>query len=202
MTSPWVGGCEPSLFFASACAASASRLIVPSRRSHCAARSAMARVAWSRRPACYLVENLPALLGRLTSPACSSTTRCLETAWREKDTRPASQLALTSPLLTRRSSTRRRDGSAMADHSSSSACAVIPIGASRATRRGGPGTRPSRPGARRHNVLSPRRARRAARGRFRLPGDGSARALGRQRELDQHRVAGHWFLPAGMVPAE
>ena len=42
---------EPSLFLACACAVSASRLIVASRRSHRAARSAMARVAWSRRPA-------------------------------------------------------------------------------------------------------------------------------------------------------
>jgi hypothetical protein len=27
-------------------------------------------------------------------------------------------------------------------------------------------------------------------------------AHGCQRELDEHRIAGHWFLPAGIVPAE
>ena len=41
----------------------------------------------------YLIQNFPARLRRLTSPASSRTTRCLETAWRENDTRPASQLA-------------------------------------------------------------------------------------------------------------
>ena len=72
-----MGVCEPSLFLASACAASASRLIVPSRRSHCAARSAMARVAWSNgRPGPGREPPGPAC-ARLTSPARSSTTRCL-----------------------------------------------------------------------------------------------------------------------------
>ncbi|MGD0244148.1 MAG: hypothetical protein ABSB59_28035 [Streptosporangiaceae bacterium] len=43
----------------------------------------------------------------------------MDTAWRENGTCPASQLALTSPWLTSRSRTWQRDGSPMADHSSS-----------------------------------------------------------------------------------
>ena len=65
------------------------------------------------------VEHIVADLNEAIDP------RRFETAWRENCTRPASQLALTSPWLTRRSRTWRRDGSPMADHSSSSGGVVM-----------------------------------------------------------------------------
>ena len=93
---------------------------------------------------------------------------------------------------------RRRDGWDGHD-SSSSACMVIPavIGAvlPRPAQPSGPGTRPSRPGAprrsgpagsaRRDSLLDPRQR------------VGLGVAFGCQRELHEHRVAGHRLLPAG-----
>src|SRR6202171_4046907 len=99
--------------------------MVSSRRSHCRATSTMARVAWSRRSAFIRKRTSRPCFRRPISPACSSTTRCLETAWRVKGTWPARQLALASPRWTRRSSTRRREGSAIAAHRSSSGSVLI-----------------------------------------------------------------------------
>src|SRR3546814_241646 len=90
------------------------------RRSQRRATPAMAWVAWSRRSGSTPKSTSRPCLRRSINPASSSTTRCLETAWRVKGTWSARELALASPCWTRRSSTRRRDGSATAVHSASS----------------------------------------------------------------------------------
>src|SRR5690242_17845513 len=100
--------------------------MVSRRRSQSRATCAIARVASSRRVGSTRKRTSRPSRERVTSPACSSTARCLMTAWRVNGTSWASELAVAAPPCTSRSRTRRRDGSAIADQSSSPESSLIP----------------------------------------------------------------------------
>ena len=145
--------------------------------------------------------DLATLLLAGDEPGLLKTTRCLVTAWRVNGTFSANELAVDSPPSTSRSSTRRREGSAMADHSWSSVPWLI--------RRGG------------EQVLEAAEERLPAvtvlRGVAGLvvvgPADGVETRLGDPQsgplgalrykcELDQDGVARHGRLALGVAPAE
>ena len=123
------------------------------------------------------------------------------TAWRLNGTFCARELAVASPPSTSRSRTRRRDGSAIADHSSSSVPALIPPGGEQsleAADEEGPAVTVVL-GVARLLLLGPADPVETG---LRDPQTCSIAALCRERELDQDGIPRHGRLSVGVAPSE